>query len=607
MITIRRCLLLLLALLVVPGMAQRAAADGMVFKRPLVADDPWIPDQRALLNWMDGEETLVIETSVNGGGEDLAWVVPMPSVPEVEEAPAGLFPLLAEAFGPRLKIEDPWWIMILSLTVLSWWSLRQRSRLHTRIAAVSISWTSLLILMSGWELGQTLAVLCLLVFVSLMVTSGTLSHEVTAWKAFVWVAILVIGSALIFFVNMVSYGKLMAGVPGGVKVLGITQAGRFDVTVLKAEDKDSLADWMKTNDFHFPAAAGPAVEAYVREGWVFAAMKVRREGERGSGPLHPVTFRFKSDKPVYPMRLTASATQGKPLALDLFVFGPSSAAVPGMESKRSSLTYPDRAGPGLDKSSGRTLANAHLEIRRWFGDAKVGTWLRGVLPVDQLSKDVLPAWTENSLHDPEATTLAGAVNAVLNRASLALAALAFLLTIQDRRKLSPSKNPWPPIPPELTSVSQLLRENPFLVSLTLVALVWSVAYSAFLDITPVRRGSTGLTRSFAVERDLATLLYSAKELAEQIQTIPSEKRKAAIVEEVRNSFGGMMPPPGGETGGTPSVFIQEGSKGTELWVKTASGARVHMLTLDGEGQPDCRLGRIPLWELPRGTADRIKW
>lgn len=101
-------LMLLLASLILSG-PPRAAADGKVFRPVQAADDPWIPDQRALLHWMEGEETLVIETSVNGGGQELTWVgvVPLPSVPEVEEAPAARWPMRpaksAAGLGRRLS------------------------------------------------------------------------------------------------------------------------------------------------------------------------------------------------------------------------------------------------------------------------------------------------------------------------------------------------------------------------------------------------------------------------------------------------------------------------------------------------------------------------
>ena len=61
-----------------------------------------IPNQRALINFSHGVERLVIETSFLGQGTNFAWVVPLPSVPEVKPVSESLFSGLRQAFQPRL-------------------------------------------------------------------------------------------------------------------------------------------------------------------------------------------------------------------------------------------------------------------------------------------------------------------------------------------------------------------------------------------------------------------------------------------------------------------------------------------------------------------------
>jgi len=61
-----------------------------------------IPDQRALICFSNGIERLVIETRFAGAGTNLAWVVPLPSPPVVEEATTGLFPTLQYLFRPEI-------------------------------------------------------------------------------------------------------------------------------------------------------------------------------------------------------------------------------------------------------------------------------------------------------------------------------------------------------------------------------------------------------------------------------------------------------------------------------------------------------------------------
>lgn len=98
----RRALLRVLVVLVlcVPG-AARALGDGKMFSVP-TAVPATIPDQSALIVWRDGVETLVIETSFEGGGKELAWVVPTPAIPTVEATTPGLFSTLRSVFLPRI-------------------------------------------------------------------------------------------------------------------------------------------------------------------------------------------------------------------------------------------------------------------------------------------------------------------------------------------------------------------------------------------------------------------------------------------------------------------------------------------------------------------------
>jgi len=55
-------------------------ADGKVFSQ-VTAVKTTTPDQRALVNFADGTETLVVETTFVGAGTNFAWVVPLPAAP----------------------------------------------------------------------------------------------------------------------------------------------------------------------------------------------------------------------------------------------------------------------------------------------------------------------------------------------------------------------------------------------------------------------------------------------------------------------------------------------------------------------------------------------
>ncbi|RYD24636.1 MAG: DUF2330 domain-containing protein, partial [Verrucomicrobiaceae bacterium] len=213
---------LLLLLVLILGLPRRATADGMVFRRPLVAEDPWIPDQRALLHWMHGEETLVIETSVNGGGTDLAWVVPLPSPPEVEEAPTALFPTLAEAFGPKVEVETPWWFPFLGLPFLRWWFGRTACSQGFRLAVMGLIWAAAPALIFGKPAGQADADSLAMLIVTLAAAPVACRIQRDEWPAFIWFALILGVGLILVMASFGSYGKIMAGGGGGVRVLGIT-------------------------------------------------------------------------------------------------------------------------------------------------------------------------------------------------------------------------------------------------------------------------------------------------------------------------------------------------------------------------------------------------
>src|SRR4051812_13891446 len=89
-----------------------AFADGRVFKQiygPVIET----PDQQALIHFAERIEHLVIETTVSGAGTNFAWVVPLPSVPEITPVSEDFFANVQQAFRSRL-IHDvhPYYISV---------------------------------------------------------------------------------------------------------------------------------------------------------------------------------------------------------------------------------------------------------------------------------------------------------------------------------------------------------------------------------------------------------------------------------------------------------------------------------------------------------------
>ncbi len=109
-----------------------------------------------------------------------------------------------------------------------------------------------------------------------------------------------------------------AGAPG-VGVVGRERLGDFDVARLTATDPEALRSWLKTNGFELPDGLETELRPYVRQKWEYVAVRLAPDAEDAvlRGTLDPLTLRFASDRPVYPMRLSRLAKN--PQSLGLFV------------------------------------------------------------------------------------------------------------------------------------------------------------------------------------------------------------------------------------------------------------------------------------------------
>ena len=111
-----------------------------------------------------------------------------------------------------------------------------------------------------------------------------------------------------------------------VVVLKEEAVGMYEVAVLEAGSAAALKRWMDDNGYQYPKGMDETAEAYVDEGWCFVAVKTKvgraagaepAAGQRDvdtkkpknsvfNGAVQGMGFRFKSDRLVVPMRLSAS-------------------------------------------------------------------------------------------------------------------------------------------------------------------------------------------------------------------------------------------------------------------------------------------------------------
>lgn len=110
-----------------------------------------------------------------------------------------------------------------------------------------------------------------------------------------------------------------------VKVLKQEAVGMYEVAVLAAGSPEALKRWMDEHNYQYPKGMDSVTGDYIKEGWCFVAVKTKvgnkgavdpKPGQRKVAPNLPkgsafdghvqgMGFRFKSEKLVVPMRLSA--------------------------------------------------------------------------------------------------------------------------------------------------------------------------------------------------------------------------------------------------------------------------------------------------------------
>jgi alpha-tubulin suppressor-like RCC1 family protein len=87
---------------------------------------------------------------------------------------------------------------------------------------------------------------------------------------------------------------------------------RFEVSILGGPGLPSLDEWLVGNGYRVDPAAREILNSYARSGWVFAVVKLRPGEQRRyhNEFLPAITIRFRSDRLVYPVRLSSASVTG---------------------------------------------------------------------------------------------------------------------------------------------------------------------------------------------------------------------------------------------------------------------------------------------------------
>jgi len=404
-----------------------ALADGMVVQQvyyPKVT----IPNQQALIHFSDGTERLVIETSFLGEGTNFAWVVPLPSAPEVKPVSESFFSLLQQAFQPQLvhRVHSYYAgvLFLCGLVFLGWRSLRDE-----------VSWVTdmplcLLLSVGAGFMGEHIAVgllaggltVAIRLFSRTPATLALLLLIGTALDATLTFAPFPVGRALI--VTMGSGTELAAveAIPG-VTIVSVQRAGVFDSTTIRGTDPGAVLAWLETNGYQTPTSAEPAIRYYVEHGWVFVASRVQCAlADAKQTALHPLLFTFSARNPVYPTRLTA--VDNGACAMDLYVFGNTRATARYFHTVRCDRVA-NKSASG-SQSSRLGLGMPGSEVLALVGDSTVGTKLSAQLSPKQMASDVEIRSAVFWRTGATVFSHSGALTIALNVA-LPLAALGWLL------------------------------------------------------------------------------------------------------------------------------------------------------------------------------------
>lgn len=147
-----------------------------------------------------------------------------------------------------------------------------------------------------------------------------------------------------------------AGVGGAapVEVNSRQNIGPLDVATLTATDSGSLQEWLTSNGFATKPALIEQSQVYLDDGWSFMAVRLRPEADTGkglNGELDPLHLSFKTDKPVYPMRLSERATSTQRVTLYTLTTGPTELQGPPLAEQWSGA-LDDSAGAQVRQVAG---------------------------------------------------------------------------------------------------------------------------------------------------------------------------------------------------------------------------------------------------------------
>lgn len=240
-----------------------------------------IPGQTAILLHRQGKETLTIWNTVQAESAGMAWVLPLPSVPEViQQTDPAAVKLVQMVAAPRMIIRGGF-----------------------------------------GKVGWSFAVFVLVISVALLMAprpDHPASHAFSIIVCLVIVAIFAAGS---FNCYGTAGPQELTMKPDGISIRAVQDTGNYETTVISGDSADQVNAWLTANGFSsFSGDQLKTVETYLARKWLFLCARLKA-GAPGLTGVRPLTLRFASQHAVYPMSLTQGAGT---VPVDLFMVGPDS-------------------------------------------------------------------------------------------------------------------------------------------------------------------------------------------------------------------------------------------------------------------------------------------
>jgi Uncharacterized protein conserved in bacteria (DUF2330) len=222
-----------------------------------------------------------------------------------------------------------------------------------------------------------------------------------------------------------------------VSVLDRKIVGVFETATIASPDAHALQSWLTENGFAVPTNSEPIIASYVKDGWVFVAAKVNRDNPtNATSTPHPLSFTFKTEKPVYPMRLTGVNSDS--LKVELYVFGPARATAKHFKVEHCTRpNYPEKP-QAWSHWRPATLEIVHPLLRQWTEGAPVATKLTATLSRAGMRQDVEINWRSFAEKKNDLFSRAGARTIALNWAcgifAIGLLAVWIFVSIEKKQK-----------------------------------------------------------------------------------------------------------------------------------------------------------------------------